>query len=120
VPVLWALSGSFPIFSIICVVAPLGIAFEEGDRAFVSANLHGIVFAPEIGWGGGVQFVDLFLRSAIGRRGQSGVNVAARNKSFQLSAGLGVVLHHLVGKFLFVAVTLFAERPSPRQFPSCR
>jgi hypothetical protein len=72
------------------VVAPLGITFEEGDRAFVSADLHGIVFALEIGWCGGVQFVDLFLRRAVGRRRQGGLNVAARNKSFQLSAGLGV------------------------------
>ena len=54
------------------VVAPLGITFEKRDRAFVSPNLHGIVFAPEIGWGGGVQFVDLFLRRAVGRRRQGG------------------------------------------------
>jgi hypothetical protein len=72
------------------VVAPFGITFEEGDRAFVSADLHRIVFAPEIGWSGGVQLVDLFLRRAVGRRWQGGLNVAARNKSFQLIAGLGV------------------------------
>src|ERR1700678_3782102 len=88
------------------VVAPFGITVEEGDRAFVSADLHRIVFAPEIGWRGGVQLVDLFLRRAVGRRRQGGLNVAARNKSFQLSAGLGVVLYHLVGKLLFVPVTL--------------
>jgi hypothetical protein len=42
------------------VVAPFGITFEEGDRALMSADLHAIVFAPEIGWCGGVQLVDLF------------------------------------------------------------
>ena len=54
----------------VSVVAPFGIALEERDRALVSVDLHRIVFAPEIGWRGGVQFVDLFLNALSGAVGK--------------------------------------------------
>ena len=54
----------------------------------MSADLHGIVIAPEIGWGGGVQFVDLFLRRAVGRRRQGGPSAHPLTGCVMLAVGL--------------------------------
>ena len=94
------------------VVAPLGITCKEGDRAFVSADLHGIVFAAKIRGRGGVQFVDLFLKRAVGRRRQSGLNIAAGNQGLQLSARLGVVSGNSKS---FAGTSTFGPRNPPRE-----
>ena len=54
----------------------------------MSADLHGIIIAPEIGWGGGVQFVDLFLRRAVGRCRQGGPSAHPLTGCVMLAIGL--------------------------------
>src|SRR4051812_15359246 len=93
-----------PIFHL-RIVAALGVSLEQRNGIFMGADLHSIILRRKILRFNATKFVKLALRSAI-EGGRYICFVAAADHGFELRTSFRMVGDHLLGKFLFLGISL--------------